>query len=788
MADPANTFEQKLISSPKVELTNYSLEFDKINKKIDHINILLNNFIENKKNSFINKINNIFKSKQNIEIKTDIADLVEHQLKTDITDFEKKKKEHEKRTNNDICHKLISANKKIKLIVSKSMTHLTNLFKDKDVNLSESFLGKIYQFTKNKFTSFFKNTVGKVFNWIIEKGAIIFNFLGKILSPIYTVIKWMVDGSMKIIGWIYDKFVSLAKIGWKTLSSVWDYITTPIKDVTTFLKDSLVDILTNPLGFVLLVGGLVVSIRYILPKILNVLGELLSMAWDWIQTTVAKIFFSGNTEKMYTWFNTKKEQIKDFFIWLGKEILIPAYDKTIGSAWPEINSTKIMKLFAEEGIINKGWNQIKTIFGLIVDSNIFKDTIFIWNAFSDFYYILKSFLSSEAESAEIERHKSQLTSENEQRMKNLAIQNVSSIAESYVMKELISYYLQIKNSEKNINQKLTERGKSLLQTFTNTFNFTKDNNLKQILMDNISLDINNMISNIVKRNDIELQEYNKIIREKSLIGVESLSQLQKYYEDPQLLKDIDEVKLKLDYLTGSLFTEDVIKKMNMLFEDERKAINGTLKIIDESSLSFIKTLDSFNIKDISIDLKQVYGNFNNILKNYDKQTKDLLNLNIAITETSFDKAFENTNLTKEEKVTLYRQILETKLSQRSDIIKNLPMVKPEIQHNPSVFERSAENPQPGWRMPMADGAIAKGPIHALIGEAGYPEMIIPLNDDGIKFIQESMNEILKEENVKVKDQTNEDSIINRIKKNKPKPDIKIYDMKNISYGVIGVNR
>lgn len=88
-------------------------------------------------------------------------------------------------------------------------------------------------------------------------------------------------------------------------------------------------------------------------------------------------------------------------------------------------------------------------------------------------------------------------------------------------------------------------------------------------------------------------------------------------------------------------------------------------------------------------------------------------------------------------------------------------------------------------IPQADGGVVKGPINALIGEAGYPEVVIPLNKDGISFIYNSMKDlIVKEVNEEISMKPQD--VIRRVQKNKlQKTDVKIYDMRNISTGVVG---
>jgi hypothetical protein len=90
------------------------------------------------------------------------------------------------------------------------------------------------------------------------------------------------------------------------------------------------------------------------------------------------------------------------------------------------------------------------------------------------------------------------------------------------------------------------------------------------------------------------------------------------------------------------------------------------------------------------------------------------------------------------------------------------------------------------------GIIATGPTKVLIAEAGNPELIVPINDEGLKFINESMSTVLKEESYVDKKETKKEEkdnyIVQRIKGYTPKYDKKMFDIKNISHGIIGVSR
>jgi hypothetical protein len=87
----------------------------------------------------------------------------------------------------------------------------------------------------------------------------------------------------------------------------------------------------------------------------------------------------------------------------------------------------------------------------------------------------------------------------------------------------------------------------------------------------------------------------------------------------------------------------------------------------------------------------------------------------------------------------------------------------------------------------ASGAIVNKPTYALIGEGSSPEMVIPLNKEGLEFVCNSMKEmIIDADSTAANDKMSTRDVIKRIQKNKmAKPDAKVYDMRNLSTGLVG---
>ena len=153
----------------------------------------------------------------------------------------------------------------------------------------------------------------------------------------------------------------------------------------------------------------------------------------------------------------------------------------------------------------------------------------------------------------------------------------------------------------------------------------------------------------------------------------------------------------------------------------------------------------------------------------------------------FYKIF-NDFLNKKNKIT-YRNFDDT---ERNKLIKSLSVYKKDSdisKFDYSDFAKFPKLPEKNINInfiPNKDGSIVKGPIHALVGEAG-PEIIIPLNKDGIKFLNDTMKEF-KEENYKPVETPIEKNknVIKRIKKAGKYTDTNMFDLKNLSTGFIGI--
>lgn len=215
-----------------------------------------------------------------------------------------------------------------------------------------------------------------------------------------------------------------------------------------------------------------------------------------------------------------------------------------------------------------------------------------------------------------------------------------------------------------------------------------------------------------------------------------------------------------------------------LFRLDDNAMQSVMKSAELRSLSYAEKVNNLvyertHLSEMSADhtakvLDKTLGTNINKLNEQLLKTIDMSLSTISLPET-IDSNMRKSYLNK-----LRQSVIEQVRNNSSEFNKEWV-----IKRTVEIEARKLES------IPQADGGVVKGPINALIGEAGYPEVVIPLNKEGISFIYNSMKDLIVKE-VNEEQSMKPQDVVRRIQKNKlNKSDVKIFDMKNISNGVVG---
>jgi hypothetical protein len=348
--DNNKLFQAQLLNKQSVEqvltlkLTNFNLQIAEIDNRLQKVEDLTKKVVEETKSSVSILIKSIFKQKPLIKDEIISENEIKEEIQSDTKKLEKELKTKSKIENIAICDKITLFKKNIQKSLSNTVSFFGNIISGKHFSSNSNLISKMFGIAKNSIKAFFGNTVGKLFDWVSEKGGVVFNVLTKLLNPITSVLKWLSSGAMTIIENLYDKFTWLAKIGWKVISSVWDFFSEKTKTIVEFFKDVFMELITSPIGFVLAVGAFVLAINYVIKPAIKFIISVAEFIWDWLVKGVDKLFFDSDSKRRQIFFHKQEKNIKDFFHVLWKNYLVPAYDKTIG-ALTGITSDKISSWF-----------------------------------------------------------------------------------------------------------------------------------------------------------------------------------------------------------------------------------------------------------------------------------------------------------------------------------------------------------------------------------------------------------------------------------------------------------
>lgn len=766
-----------------LQLTNFKLQMKEVDKRVQGLENSAKVVIQNTQSSISKLVKSIFKSDTVSKDETISETEIKKSLDNDTANIKNAAKKRTDDCNKGICSKISVLKTTIQKSLSKTVAFFGDVIGGKYFTSNSNLLGKFFKSARNNIKAFFGSTVGKMFDWVYSKGSIVFDLLSKLVSPITSVLKWLASGAISIIEGLYNKFVVLAKIGWKVIATVWDVISEKTKTVAVFFKDMFMEVLSSPIGFVLAVVGFALAIKFVLKPLINMVIKIGKFIWSWVLKKVDKLFFNNDAVKRTIFFDKHIKTIRDFFSNLFDNYLTPAYDKTIG-ALTGITSQKIKKWFEKDGVITQYWEKAKKLFSGLISTEIKDDISFTWSAIKDLYYIIKSFV--DGTDSKVEKRKDELRGENKTRLEALTKQKLSDLANSYIFEQLYTFYYQNKvlwgkYKKDEIFNKLSDQAEILYNNFKKTIKLSIKDEETQKYVNMIDVNINELVSNIINKNETQLTKIIDENKVQSFLSGQTLNALQKYFDDPSKLTLLDEVHNTLNSLTDVSFTVQAVDRYKKLQDEDKKFREGKINQISVENSMIITNFDKLNSKIKLVSENLSFKAIHTIDKEMDK---------LQIKQQKLKKTIDNYKKSNQSVI----QILAKQPQKFNSGYYDISVITHDAAEQPKKPSMLSVNYDTSFAGQKDGGIIAKFPTKVLIAEAGHPELIVPINKDGINFINESIVSVLNQEiynnnnNSQKEEKSERESIVKRIRKQQPKPDSKIYDMKNISYGVIGVSR
>lgn len=636
------------------------------------------------------------------------------------------------------------------------------------------FIKPIGKITGKLFTAFWDKTVGKLFGVLKNYGGFLFDFALKAAIGIFGVIGWIYTGARKALGFVYDTLVTLAKFGWEIISLAFDVLNEASKSILSIMYNSLIAILTNPIS--LLVMGFAFYIYR--KEILAIFGKIFDWAWEGVKTIVSDIFFGGDKTKMQDFFTKTWDQVvnfimKDVWPWIKEEaetylpLISATLSKWIGPGWDYILST----FGASWAYIKSKWNTIVDFFETTLNPSLLDQIYILVNAIKRMVYGEKR-LKIDAQKKE-----------NDTRLREALAYQIKNNAQMNVESNMLET-LKLITEGPDKKDKLISNGEVALQKYVQNISkyLSKMPEYMTYILPKLDLDIPSLADSILSMSTTERAE-------KSSSLINSLK------ENDLLIDEIMSISTKQSEWSPELVTEKINEA---IFRTEGNVIDNALKVQKDQSREYKEQMvglfgkgsekiidETFSELDKNLFvLKQNIITSSQYSENFIKSNAYLMNTVAKYRNKKSSNPDEDKkkflNALKE-----YKELVENPFISTLSYPKLTILINNLLQKENVPFRITEDDTFNTFRK-QAAGGIIKQPTRALIAEAGYPEMVIPLNSEGMTFIYDSMKDfVIKEYEKTPLDKRNE--VVKRIKKGTmEKPDIKLYDMKNLSTNVVRI--
>lgn len=632
--------------------------------------------------------------------------------------------------------------------------------------------GKVYKSLSGLLTSlgdkvsdFMDNTLGRVMWFFGSFGGVLFSGL-KFLGTIgWKIFEWVAKVGFFAIDFMWKTFKGLAQIGWNIVAGVFTTILDIGKKAGTFLLDIFIDVISNPI----LVGVGIFALKYWFNKDKQ---NIFDKFMDDVILPAFRLFF----DPIKTAFDFTGRPFSSVMGW-GDEKW--GFIKTsLKSTFDAIKESPIIKnWFTQEfiDIVGVSYTSIKNIindflpkitgFITYIKDDIIKllpiDKIknFVSDAFSFIQIFYNIFKYGTGYGVEKER------------------QRTMKSAQSLLNNKEIDFF------NRNLQTEILDIVES---KYNNTI--TKDNK------DSIRVDLNRFT-------DAYIQAKKDKIKDDSVIG--------------EIKRDAG------DFIDAILdIRSDKLKTMKLDIQVDQAALNHEItnikKIIDDLKVDNITEdtvrISKINIKKLLVDSDK---NREEILKDHNSESNRLSNLIFGYVQmdlknfdidylqniSDLNKSLFNTALTVGSNmadINYLRQMFTSNMigyyssfdnKKRKEYLNNI--IK-EIENKGgtvpaalrTIYSKLNEIPVMSNKTTgLADGGVVVGATLAVVGEGPDPEVVIPINKDGISFVYNSMIEKFDEYDSEIEQET--PNVINTMGGiTIQQGDDTLFDLSNISKGLL----
>ncbi len=587
---------------------------------------------------------------------------------------------------------------------------------------------------------------------------------------------------MSFIEGTYTIMASLGKVGWKAVRSLISYTLMPFKAVANYMSSALKFFLTSPTGLLLLAGGIAVAAIFIWPVVKPFFESLFNNVWKWLSDNFTSALKNIKDTKFYKHLKDGAIYVKDKVLTLignffTKERMADYYNNTIGK-WTGVSSSDLSKIFSDiKQFGMSAWGNLKEMFFQIKDSSLFEELGIT-------YDVIKTFVVGEERVIN-----EKAFADSQRRTKSGISEALNTQLESILQNQLTDTFFSKYNGHASPEAKagLQKDGQSYIDNIfmKNIGSLSPDPSMQVFISSSINVNLNSIVDEIFNLNSSTLQNYknnaqtnllksstqiddlHEIINNKNLQSVDAASALSKEL-------DVAFSKTRQDNKFEA-YLDMQAKQRNIAFNEKDKGFAlmqtffDTQTNLNNAAISRITTVQKGYQTLTENMISQIYvvqDKVNELMKNADNQTSG--QFIIAFRNFLQDTGL-NLKLSEDQAAALLKQLMQQNKKLGSSVI-NLDKLK-----DFDLLSTKAEY-----------GMVALKPTFIQVAEAGSPEMVIPLNKDGIRFIAETMQnfEIKDDETKPVNRQT---QIVRTIKNSKKqKPNESIFDMKNMSEGFLGI--
>lgn len=609
-----------------------------------------------------------------------------------------------------------------------------------------------------KFKSFWDNTVEKFFDFM-EKKLPFISTLIKITKNIANGFKWMATTFAQTLGYMYGVVKTISKVGYNMLSTIFStLVAKPTKKFLTFVADVIKTIITSPTGLLALAVSGYFVIKHTSPKILEFMKGLLTPIYTWVEDKVVDFFSSsviGGGFKRILEENLPllKASFKDMFSsLLNVETYQKFYENHI---FPLTNvSISTLKNYYTLGVefISNAWTKIKSIFKTLTKNKFWDEVTITWN------------LIKELSGIDI---RGQLQRQEAERLSTFALEDSLKIQSELLIK---SYLLNRLSTDLLSERPITSETKEEL---INTSNDLIDNFLvekKKMFKFDVTPDINSedIINKMLQiyefdRKDLHLEtkKFSEQSRSEELYFNTLINELEVLKGATTSIQEISS-----DYMNTLEDREETLKRLHKNLENINYQISPVISI---------STVDDI-IKKYNLNELEIKNSFEFWLDVVDRSDTS---------EQAYNNVFQFIKQNKLDE-TLYKNDMSTIVDSMFKVIESnkrrLNITDKDLEHKKNSFKVLYK---------LETGGIVTAESLAIIGEGKHSEIILPINKEGVEFIYNSFGELIESKYVKHIEQTEKNKInfIDSYKKIMKKPnkvDKTMFDMKNISSGVIRI--